>query len=74
MKPYFSLHHHTTTARLFPLKLAIHLMSMYVYLRHEMLDCLVFLATFVNPLKPYNEHDLSRLLCSLGKKVELERK
>lgn len=31
-------HHHTTTARLFPLKLTIHLMSMYVYLRHEMVD------------------------------------
>ena len=48
-------------------------MSMYVYLRHEMLDCLVFPATFVNPLKPYNEHDVNRVPRSLAKKVELER-
>lgn len=66
-------HRHTTTKRLFPLKLTIHLMSMYVYLRHEMLDCLVFPATFVNPLKPYNEHDVNQVPRSLTKKVELER-
>ena len=35
---------------------------------------MVFPATFVNPLKPYNEHDVNLLLRSLGKKVDLERK
>ena len=39
-----------------------------------MLDCLVFLAKFVKPLKPYNEQDVNRVLRSLAKKVELERK
>ena len=61
-------HHHPTTTRLFPLKLTIHLMSMYVYSRHEMVDCLVFPATFVNPLKPYNEHDVNRLRAALVKR------